>query len=440
MGRALLVVILATAVGVPLLALALCLLGGPALIPQAAVEGQGRGAEFAPNAIVSIDPVISLTVVRLANRHAAAGERGPWAATAADEPPLYGPLGIKPQAVRQGSIGSCYFHATVAAIAQASPQLIENMLRPNSAGGYTVEFKDGKKETAYLEDVLFARKSGFEQSDGLWVGVLFRAYAQRVLRQALIGAIDKSSLFPLLKKYAADFISSNDAVLLAYDHAIRAVVGQRGEMDRGRLIAELRSELKPLNLSEAAQEAVLGVLDSAGVFDALVAMVQQNGELFGAYRAVGNGGLPLRVIRALVGDTVRGLWLNKDRREALSFMERADRLPVVASSGAEYGRLLAAGQRSAADGDWYVASHAFTVLAYDAVGLRVTLRNPWGHHPAPDGVFTLSLERFLEAFEYVTAAGPAPASPRPLPAGRRPASAGRMTTRIGAWRAGLAQT
>jgi len=31
----------------------------------------------------------------------------------------------------------------------------------------------------------------------------------------------------------------------------------------------------------------------------------------------------------------------------------------------------------------------------------VTLRNPWGNHPDPDGTFTISLAAFADSFEVI---------------------------------------
>ncbi|MGD0547395.1 MAG: hypothetical protein ABR991_06145, partial [Terracidiphilus sp.] len=43
---------------------------------------------------------------------------GAWAAEPA---PLYGARGVSPQAVLQGTLGSCYFHASIAALAKVAP-------------------------------------------------------------------------------------------------------------------------------------------------------------------------------------------------------------------------------------------------------------------------------------------------------------------------------
>ena len=99
---------------------------------------------------------------------------------------LYGSKGIAPEAVRQGRLGSCYFHAVIAAMAERRPETIRKMIQSNADGSYTVTFGDGKKETAYAEDLRYTHESGYDLSDGEWVAVLFRSYAQKVLRESLL--------------------------------------------------------------------------------------------------------------------------------------------------------------------------------------------------------------------------------------------------------------
>jgi hypothetical protein len=55
---------------------------------------------------------------------------------------------------------------------------------------------------------------------------------------------------------------------------------------------------------------------------------------------------------------------------------------------------------------WYVGAHAYTVMGYDASAGTVTLRNPWGRHPDPDGKFTIPLGTFLNAFGLVQTTAP----------------------------------
>ena len=313
---------------------------------------------------------------------------------------LYGPGGIRPEGVRQGELGSCYFHAVIAAQARSNPEILKKMIQSNPGGTFTVQFADGKTETAYPEDLRYARESGYDRSEGLWVAVLFRAYAQRVLRQALVEAIDQSDLFPLVKQYARDFVASNDPLLLAYDRAIRMQVDQYGNIDRTKLETQLKTQMKPIPVAEDLKNSLVGLLESGGFFDAVAGAIKQNGELFGAYRAVGQGGIAERVMITLAGN-VR-LVANESAEKTNAALEEAAKanLPLVACTAeSRYYRQLAAGQKLPSDAQgWYVNLHCYTILGYDANAQRVRLRNPWAHCPDPDGVFDLPLATFLPAF------------------------------------------
>jgi hypothetical protein len=307
---------------------------------------------------------------------------------------------VTPQAVRQGKLGSCYFHAVIAALAEFQPEGLQRMIQANSDGTYTVRFADAEKENAYPEDVQYARESGYDLSEGLWVAVLFRAYAQRVLRQALVSGIERSDLFPFVKSYAKDFVATNDPLLLAYDRAIRSGVDQDGNIDRSKLELQLREEMKPLSLPDEMRESVIKLLESGGFFDSIAELIKQNGEIFGAYRAVGQGGIAERVMQAMTG-SVR--FVNNDSEEqAGGALEQAllARRPVVACTGGSlFYQQLAQGRPLPADTkNWYVNAHCYTALAYDGNGQTVTLRNPWARFPEPDGVFILPLRTFVPAF------------------------------------------
>jgi hypothetical protein len=322
------------------------------------------------------------------------------------EAELYGSAGVRPEAVRQGGLGSCYFFATLSALAQASPQVIQKLIQDNNDGSYTVQFPDGKKETAYPEDLRYARESGFDRSDGLWPIVLFRAYAQRVLRESLLTAIEGSNVFPLLKSSVRELIASKDFLLLAYDRAIRAGVDQSGNVDQGKLEAKLKEHMKPLGIPETIQNSLVEMLRSKAFFDSIVEMVKQNGELFGAYRAVGQGGLPERAILTLTGKKAR--YLETHSRlvagPALALAVKSHQ-PIIASSREDSGEgLISAGRVGADAKDWYAPSHAYTVLGYETLSGHVKLRNPWGNHPDPDGIFTLPLATFVAAFDGITTA------------------------------------
>jgi len=314
---------------------------------------------------------------------------------------LYGSKGVSPEAVRQGRLGSCYFHAVIAALAERREDMIRKMIQSNSDGSYTVTFGDGKKETAYPEDLQYAHDSGYDLSDGQWVAVLFRAYAQRVLRAALLQAVEASDLFPMLKSPAEQVVTSSDQLVLAYDRAIRSQVDQDGNISRSQLEAALKKEMAPITaVPDSMKDSLIGLLESGGFFDKMVATIQQNGELFGAYRAVGQGGIADRVMQTLAGST--RFQENQSEGQAGQALDQAvkNSMPIVAcTGGSRFYQMLSKGQSVPADADpWYVNAHCYTVLGYDSGATSVTLRNPWAKHPDPNGIFNLPLASFIPAF------------------------------------------
>ena len=325
----------------------------------------------------------------------------------AAEAELYGPEGIRPEGVRQGKLGSCYFHAVIAALAQANPDLFKKMIQANADGTFTVRFADGVKENAYPDDIRYSRDTGYDLSDGLWVAVVFRAYAQRVLRAALLEAIDKSDLFPLLKPYVRDFVAANDPLLLAYDRAIRAQVDQYGNVDREQLEANLKEQMKLVGVPDDMKASVIKLLESGGFFGTMVTMIRQNGEIFGAYRAVGQGGIAERVMQTLAGSVA--VMKNESESEVGSGLQQlaSSRRPIVAcTAGSRFYQQVAAGQALPAGVEnWYVNAHCYTVLGYDGGAGNVTLRNPWGRQPDPDGIFSLPLGTFLPAYRGIITSG-----------------------------------
>jgi hypothetical protein len=320
------------------------------------------------------------------------------AAKAADN--LYGSKGIVPQAVVQGKLGSCYFHAVIAALAQRREDMIRKMIQANPSGSYTVTFGDGKKETAYPEDLRYTHESGYDLSDGQWVAVLFRAYAQRVLREALLQAIDSSDIFPMLKQPVEQLVASSDPLVLAYDRAIRAQVDQYGNIDRTQLEAGLKKEMASISVPDTMKDSLIGLLESGGFFDKMATMIQQNGELFGAYRAVGQGGLADRAMQTLAGST-RSQDNKSEAQTAVALAEAVNSgMPIVAcTGGSHYYYAVTKGQALPPDTEsWYVNAHCYTVLGYDAAAVTVNIRNPWARHPDPDGIFNLPLSRFFLAY------------------------------------------
>jgi len=317
----------------------------------------------------------------------------------AQDTALYGAHGISPQAVRQGQLGSCYFHATIAALAKIAPGTLRSAIRQNPDGGYKVHFFSGADEAVYASDVTYGREHGYDRSDGTWVAVLMRAYAQRALRQSLVVAIQKSDVIPVfIQPMAISWLDGSDTLLVAYDRAIRSVVSQDGTMDQYALKKSLTTELHAEGIPTAEAQSLVGFLDEKGFFTTLAQTVQENGEVFGAYKSLGQGGIPVRVMEAFLGQGKVYAGMTNDSQQAMAQLRRfrAGGVAMVA------GTKPAAPNAQIASANWWVPSHCYTVMGYDESAQTVTLRNPWASHPGPDGNFTLPLSVFLDGYESYT--------------------------------------
>ena len=304
---------------------------------------------------------------------------------------IYGPHGVSPLAVRQGILGSCYFHASLAAVAQANPTALHDAIRGNAQVGYRVHFVSGPDELVYPIDIAYAQEHKYDRSEGEWVAILMRGFAQRKLRQGMIAAIQRSTLIPaVIKPIALSSLEGTGPLLVAYDRAIRSVVSQDGQLDKATFQAHLAQELTTLGISAVQAQAVEGLLDHAGFYEELNNTVKENGEVFGAYRGMSQGGIPRSVMTAFLGNAAAARVTSPDLLEQLQAVHAR-------------GKAMVAGSRTASPfsshpPDWYIPDHAYTVLDYDPGTRVVTLRNPWGSRPSPDGVFTLSLAVFQQTY------------------------------------------
>jgi hypothetical protein len=233
------------------------------------------------------------------------------------------------------------------------------------------------------------------------VAVLFRAYAQRVLRKSMRDAIDASDVFVMVKQPAEQLVASSDEVVLAYDRAIRAEVDQDGNIDRAKLETRLKGQMAPIALPDTVKDNLIATLESGGFFDKMVDMIKQNGEIFGAYRAVGQGGIADRVMKTMSGSS--RFQENQSEAQASASLETATRkqLPITAcTAGSRFYQQILHGQSLPPEvNEWYVNAHCYTVLGYDSSSATVNLRNPWARHPdKSEGNFTLPLNTFMSAY------------------------------------------
>jgi hypothetical protein len=308
---------------------------------------------------------------------------------------LFGIGGIRPEGVRQGDLGSCYVYSVLAAIAGRDPDLIKHAIVLNPDGTYQVTFADGDSELVHPEDVAYARANHFDDSDGNWVAVLLRAYAQRVDRKALVAAVTNSH--PLGEGLLVDEIEHSDNLLLAYDRAVRRVITQTGGVDRASLRQELVEQAQAVNVPAFVRDKVAALLDEQGFFEKLAASVKENGEAFGMYRNIGQGGAMRTAFQFFVGNA--NPVTITDEAQVISVLGLAARDNDAVTAGTKPENEVTPAIRSS---NWYVPRHAYTVLDFDPTTQRVTIRNPWGHQPDPDGETTVSLSDFITGFSLLT--------------------------------------
>lgn len=90
---------------------------------------------------------------------------------------------IRPQAIRQGIVGDCYFLAALASVAASNPAMIKWMIQPMDNKYYQVIFAGSMTtpivvpEPTAVELALYAKVSEF----GIWPAVLEKAYGQYLL-------------------------------------------------------------------------------------------------------------------------------------------------------------------------------------------------------------------------------------------------------------------
>jgi hypothetical protein len=201
-----------------------------------------------------------------------------------------------------------------------------------------------------------------------------------------------------IKPMAISWLDGSDMLLVAYDRAVRSVVSQDGTMDQNALKQRLAAELHTEGIPSSEAQALVGFLDEKGFFAVLAQTVRENGEVFGAYKDLGQGGIPVRVMAAFLGQSKADDGLTNNYQKTMEQLRRfrAGGVAMVA------GTKPTAPNEQIASATWWVASHCYTLLSYDEAAQTVTLRNPWGVHPGPDGIFTLPLSVYIDGYESYT--------------------------------------
>lgn len=87
---------------------------------------------------------------------------------------------ISPEAIKQRSIGDCYFEASLASLAQERPQDIEKMIKDNNDGTYTVTFPGAPNEPIIVKAPTEAELGVYNAASeyGIWANVIEKAFGQ----------------------------------------------------------------------------------------------------------------------------------------------------------------------------------------------------------------------------------------------------------------------
>jgi hypothetical protein len=87
---------------------------------------------------------------------------------------------INARAILQGSIGDCYFVASLAAVAETHPELIRNAIKDNADGTYTVTFPGDREHPVKIKAPTEAEQGLYNHgsANGLWASVMEKAYGE----------------------------------------------------------------------------------------------------------------------------------------------------------------------------------------------------------------------------------------------------------------------
>jgi hypothetical protein len=87
---------------------------------------------------------------------------------------------ITPEAIKQGSINDCYFLSSLAAEAQAHPEIVRDSIKDNSNGTYTVTFRGDKDKPVTIKAPTEAEQGVYNHGAGygLWASVMEKAFGE----------------------------------------------------------------------------------------------------------------------------------------------------------------------------------------------------------------------------------------------------------------------
>lgn len=87
---------------------------------------------------------------------------------------------ISPEAIKQGTLGDCYFEAVLASTAKSRPEAIVDMIKDNRDGTYTVTFPGAPDQPITVKAPTEAELGVYNRASkyGTWANVLEKAYGE----------------------------------------------------------------------------------------------------------------------------------------------------------------------------------------------------------------------------------------------------------------------
>jgi Ca2+-binding EF-hand superfamily protein len=92
---------------------------------------------------------------------------------------------IDPDAIKQGTVGDCYFLAALASVAETNPAGIQRMIKDNKDGTYTVTFEGDREHPITVAAPTEAEQGLYNGGSrfGTWAGVMERAFGKWRIEQ-----------------------------------------------------------------------------------------------------------------------------------------------------------------------------------------------------------------------------------------------------------------
>ncbi len=145
---------------------------------------------------------------------------------------------IRPEAIRQGMVGDCYFLAALGSVVATNPQIILRIIHQDDDHLYTVIFPGARDEAITVQAPGLVELSLYAQitAYGIWPAVLEKAYGQYLIAHGY-----RKTVIP------------TDATAAA-QHVYEAFDLLTGQMGRWQLLAELDDEALDKSLTSAFRE------------------------------------------------------------------------------------------------------------------------------------------------------------------------------------------